>query len=76
VHGPALERRSVAAVARDWKLTPRERHILTHLLDGRSNRAIATALAITPRTVESHLTSMFKKAGAESRAELVALVGG
>jgi DNA-binding CsgD family transcriptional regulator len=75
VHRPA-PRRSVAAVARDWKLTPRERHILPHLLDGRSNRAIATALAITPRTVESHLTSMFKKAGVESRAELVALVWG
>lgn len=55
-----------------WKFTPREREILTLLLEGRSNRAIAASLAIAERTVETHLTSMFEKAGVQSRAELVA----
>ncbi len=57
-----------------WRFTPRERDILTLLLDGRSNRTIAAALDIVERTVETHLTSMFEKAGVTSRAELVAHV--
>lgn len=62
----------LGATALAWKFTPREREILTLLLEGRSNRAIAASLAIAERTVETHLTSMFRKAGVESRAELVA----
>ncbi len=57
-----------------WRFTPRERDILTLLLEGRSNRAIGAALTIAERTVETHLTSMFLKAGVTSRAELVARV--
>ncbi|HRG96285.1 MAG TPA: helix-turn-helix transcriptional regulator [Polyangiaceae bacterium] len=57
-----------------WRFTARERDILELLVDGRSNRTIAAALEIVERTVETHLTSMFEKAGVESRAELVARV--
>lgn len=57
-----------------WRFTPREREILALLLDGRSNRTIAAALDVVERTVETHLTSMFEKAGVASRAELVARV--
>lgn len=60
------------AAADAWRFTPRERDILASLLEGRSNRAIAAALAIAERTVEAHLTSMFEKAAVQSRAELVA----
>lgn len=60
------------AAADAWRFTAREREIFACLLEGRSNRAIAAALAIAERTVEAHLTSMFEKAAVESRAALVA----
>lgn len=56
----------------DWHLTPREQDILSLLVDGRSNRTIAAALDVGERTVETHLSAMFGKAGVASRAELVA----
>jgi DNA-binding CsgD family transcriptional regulator len=62
----------VAATSRRWRFTPREREVLTLLVDGCSNRAIAATLSIAVRTVEAHLSSMFEKAAVDSRAELVA----
>lgn len=38
--------------------------------DGRTNNEIAQLLFITPRTVESHLTSSYAKLGIQSRREL------
>ncbi len=64
----------VAAASRRWRFTPREREVLALLLDGCSNRTIAATLAISVRTVETHLSSMFEKAAVESRAGLVARV--
>lgn len=43
------------------RLSERERAVLDHLAQGRSNAAIATALFITERTVESHTTQIFSK---------------
>jgi DNA-binding CsgD family transcriptional regulator len=37
---------------------------------GLSNREIAQRLYVTTRTVEGHLTSVFRKLGINSRAEL------
>jgi DNA-binding NarL/FixJ family response regulator len=42
-------------------LTVRERDILALVAEGRSNRAIASRLAIAERTVEKHCTSIFDK---------------
>jgi DNA-binding NarL/FixJ family response regulator/class 3 adenylate cyclase len=42
-------------------LTPREREVLEHMAEGRSNAAIAQKLFITPRAVEKHVTSIFGK---------------
>jgi DNA-binding CsgD family transcriptional regulator len=61
-----------AAASRRWGFTPREREVLTLLVDGCSNRTIAATLSIAVRTVETHLSSMFEKAAVDSRAELVA----
>jgi two-component system nitrate/nitrite response regulator NarL len=51
-------------------LTPRERSVVTLLVDGRSNDEIATALEITTRTVEAHLARLFERVGVASRTEL------
>jgi DNA-binding NarL/FixJ family response regulator len=42
-------------------LTPREREVLGHMAEGRTNRAIAEALFVSERAVERHVTSIFTK---------------
>lgn len=64
--GLAFDRRPQAEIS----LTPRERAVVTHLLDGRTNDEIASALAITTRTVEAHLARLFERLGISSRTEL------
>jgi DNA-binding NarL/FixJ family response regulator len=53
-------------------LTSREREISQLIIDGKSNRAIADALVISERTVESHVSSILSKLDLTSRAELIA----
>jgi DNA-binding NarL/FixJ family response regulator len=43
------------------RLTDRERQVLTLIAEGLSNRAIAGRLVVTERTVEAHVTSIFRK---------------
>jgi DNA-binding NarL/FixJ family response regulator len=45
------------------RLTPREREVLGHMAEGRSNAAIARALVVTERAIEKHVTSIFSKLG-------------
>jgi two-component system, LuxR family, response regulator FixJ len=75
-----LEQRNVRPIeqvaglaAKRWSLTPRETQVLMGLLEGKDNKLLADALGCTRRTIESHLTSTFAKAGTQSRLELVSL---
>jgi DNA-binding NarL/FixJ family response regulator len=43
------------------QLSPRERDVLGHLAEGRSNQGIAEALVVTTAAVEKHITSIFQK---------------
>jgi len=52
-------------------ITPAERRVLGLLTQGMSNRAIASALVLSPRTVESHVSSMLEKSGCRQRCELL-----
>lgn len=54
-------------------LTPREREILDGLAQGLSNKGIASALAISPRTVEIHRARLMQKLEVQSLAELLRL---
>lgn len=45
------------------RLTPREREVLGHMAEGRSNGAIARQLVVTERAIEKHVTSIFSKFG-------------
>ncbi len=54
-------------------LTARELEILSCLIKGPSNQAIAQQLGLSTRTVEHHIASILQKTGAQSRRELVAL---
>jgi len=42
-------------------LTSREREVLAHMAEGRTNRAIAEDLFVSERAVERHVTSIFSK---------------
>jgi DNA-binding NarL/FixJ family response regulator len=46
-------------------LTPRERDVLGHMAEGRSNAAIAAAMFITEKAVGKHTNSIFIKLGLE-----------
>jgi DNA-binding CsgD family transcriptional regulator len=51
-------------------LTPSERRTATMAAEGMSNREIAQALFVTLRTVEMHLSNVFRKLGLTSRTQL------
>lgn len=57
-------------------LTPAERQVAEHAGRGLSNRDIAAALYVTPKTVEWHLRNVFLKLGIGDRRELPAALGG
>lgn len=57
--------------ARVVKLTPRERQVLTLIVEGRANRQIAEALVLSRKTVETHRANLISKTGVESLAELI-----
>ncbi len=56
--------------AREDLLTAAERKVVGLVLDGASNREIARSLCVTLRTVETHLTSVYRKLGVSRRAAL------
>ena len=55
-------------------LSAREHEVMTRVLDGKTNKAIANELGISVKTVECHRSRMMEKLGAGSIAELVRLV--
>ena len=54
-----------------WDLTLREIEILELLHEGLRNAEIARRIAISPRTVEAHVSRIIAKLGAQSRTEAV-----
>jgi DNA-binding NarL/FixJ family response regulator len=51
--------------------TPAEQRVLGWLVRGLSNKAIAAELVLSPRTVESHVSSLLTKAGCSNRSQLL-----
>jgi two-component system, NarL family, nitrate/nitrite response regulator NarL len=59
-----------AAPAQPFGLTPREREVLSLVVEGCGNKEIALRLAVSEETIKHHLTRMFDKVGAGNRLEL------
>lgn len=53
------------------QLSPREREVLGLIVGGLTNKEIGRALALSPRTVETHRAHLFAKLGAPSLAQLI-----
>ena len=43
------------------RLTPREREVLEHVAEGKTNAAVARDLDLSERAVEKHINSIFTK---------------
>jgi len=54
-------------------LTERELEVLSHVVNGETNREIAYALEISEKTVEKHLKNVFEKLNVRSRVEAAVL---
>ena len=63
----------VPAALRALGVTSREVDVLKLVVDGRSNKEIAAALFLSPKTVERHLTSLFLRTGVRNRQALAEL---
>lgn len=57
-------------------LTPREQDVCVLVAGGATNREVAAALYMSPRTVEHHLRMAYRKLGVRSRTEMTGQLGG
>lgn len=60
-----------SATASGEQLTTREIEIITLIADGLTNSEIGDKLFISPRTVDTHRTNIFRKLGVANAAELI-----
>lgn len=60
------EKRPVTA-----ELTPREREIAAMLVDGKTSKAIARQIGLSPRTIEMHRARLMRKFAATTASELL-----
>lgn len=63
--------RQLGPESRDRHLTKREIQVLTLIAAEHDNVNIATMLGVSVRTIEAHVASMLRKAGARHRAGLI-----
>ncbi len=65
--------RAAIVTDRAGLLSPREREVLALVVEGRSNKAIAEALYLSPNTIKTHIASLLNKLHADSRVQLAAI---
>jgi DNA-binding CsgD family transcriptional regulator len=71
---PAHPARIFPLLMSSYGLTDRERDVVELVLAGNSTNEIATALFVSPLTVQNHLKNVFEKTGVRSRRDLVAKI--
>ena len=55
----------------DFSLSPRQEHVLAHLVNGLTNREVATALALSEETIKTHVSSILRYFGVQNRTQAV-----
>ncbi|MGH7708225.1 MAG: helix-turn-helix domain-containing protein, partial [Vulcanimicrobiaceae bacterium] len=69
-------RNSLTSAADRYRISAREVQTLSLLLHGATLEEIATALSITPSTVQDHIKSLLEKTRSHSRTEMIAKIFG
>ncbi len=69
---PSL-RGAVQAVAKTYRLTPREAEVYLYLLQGGTAKSIGAKLEVSPYTVQGHIRNLYAKLGVNKKEEAVAL---
>jgi DNA-binding NarL/FixJ family response regulator len=64
-----LAQRTREASGAKSHLTRRELEILEHVAVGLSVKQVASRVGLSPRTVETHLTKLYRKLGARNRVQ-------
>ncbi len=54
-------------------LTPREREVLVHLMEGHPNKVIGKSLNVLEGTIKKHAHAIFRKLGAANRTQAVVI---
>lgn len=62
---------SDTAISTPLSLTPAEGRVFWEVIQGLTNKQISDRLFISPRTVQTHLSSILNKLGLENRAQLI-----
>ena len=57
------------------ELTPRQSAVLSRVIEGKSNKAIATELGLTEATVKAHVTAVFKALRVSNRMQAAIAAG-
>ena len=68
---PAQSREEAEIRARIDSLTPQQRIVLGHLVNGRLNKQIAYDLGVSMTTVKAHVSAILQKMGVYSRTQAV-----
>jgi len=71
IFDPKVEQRTALKGERNAALTPRELEVLQMIVDGKSNKEIATALDLSANTVAVHRANIMNTLGIHKTAELV-----
>lgn len=57
------------------KLSPREREVMGHLVQGKNTKQVGSSLGISPKTVAKHRMNLLEKIGVDSVVALLRLIG-
>lgn len=69
--GTILDQREWDHLTKEFSLPPRQRDIVRLLLDGHSDKQIASELGIALPTVRTHMGRLFAKLGVQDRMEVL-----
>lgn len=69
----ASDEEALAAMASRYYLSRRERDVLSYLVCGLTQKAIAEAMVLAPSTIKSHAKRLYEKTDVHSKDELIML---
>jgi len=60
-------------IIKRYSFSPREVEVVNAVLEGKTNKELSELFYVTQKTIETHLTNIYKKSGVKNRLELYSL---